>query len=77
MAAGYAKSVRKPGHATRATICYDPFHVVALDPRALDTVRRQHCQEMRRADETSAKRFKGARWCQLKNRSPNYQRISC
>ena len=67
MSAGYAKSVRKPGHGTKATICYDPFHVVALGTKALDTVRRQHWQEMRRADATSAKRFKGARWCLLKN----------
>ena len=67
MSAGYAKSVRKPGHATNAVICYDPFHVVALGTKALDTVRRQHWQEMRRADATAAKRFKGARWCLLKN----------
>ncbi len=67
MSASYAKSVKKEGHATKAIICYDPFHVVALGTKALDTVRRQHWQEMRRADETSAKRFKGARWCLLKN----------
>jgi transposase len=67
MSAGYAKSVRKPGHATNAVICYDPYHVVALGTKALDTVRRQHWQEMRRADATAAKRFKGARWCLLKN----------
>jgi len=67
MSAAYAKSVRKPGHATRAIICYDPYHVVQLGTKALDTVRRQHWQEMRRADEQAAKRFKGARWCLLKN----------
>lgn len=67
MSAGYAKSVQKPGHATKAVICYDPFHVVQLGTKALDTVRRQHWQEMRRADEKAAKRFKGARWCLLKN----------
>ena len=26
----YEKSARKPGHATKAVICYDPFHVVQL-----------------------------------------------
>lgn len=67
MSAGYAKSVRKPGHATKAVICYDPFHVVALGTKALDTVRRQHWQQMRQADQQAAKRFKGARWCLLKN----------
>lgn len=35
MSAGYAKSARKPGHATKAVICYDPFHVVALGTKAL------------------------------------------
>jgi transposase len=67
MSAAYAKSVRKPGHAVKAVICYDPFHVVALGTKALDTVRRQEWQLMRRADEKAARRFKGARWCLLKN----------
>jgi transposase len=67
MSAGYAKSVAKAGHAPTAVICYDPFHVVALATKALDTVRRTVWQDMRRLDETAAKRFKGARWCLLKN----------
>jgi len=67
MSAGYAKSVRKEGHAPQAVICYDPFHVVALATKALDAVRRAHWQEMRRVDEQAAKRFKGARWSLLKN----------
>ena len=67
MSAGYAKAVTKEGHAPHAVICYDPFHVVALATKALDAVRRQHWQEMRRVDEQGAKRFKGARWCLLKN----------
>jgi len=41
MSAGYAKSVAKPGHASNAVICYDPFHVVALGTKALDVVRRE------------------------------------
>jgi stage III sporulation protein AE len=34
MSAGYAKSVKKEGHAPQAVICYDPFHVVALATKA-------------------------------------------
>ena len=68
MSAGYAKSVAKPGHAPKAVICYDPFHVVALATKALDKVRRQVWNELRRLpDQAAAKRFKGARWCLLKN----------
>jgi transposase len=67
MSAGYAKSVREKGHAPKAVICYDPYHVVALGNRALDKVRRSHWQEMRLVDPTAAKRFKGARWSLLKN----------
>lgn len=67
MSAGYAKSVNKPGHAPTAVICYDPFHVVALATKALDVVRRQVWNELRRVDAAAAKRFKGARWALLKN----------
>jgi transposase len=67
MSAGYAKSVKKEGHAPRAVICYDPFHVVALATKALDQVRRSVWQDMRRLDAGAARRFKGARWCLLKN----------
>jgi len=67
MSAGYAKSVRKDGHATKAVICYDPFHVVALATKALDVVRRQVWNDLRSVDQAAAKRFKGARWCLLKN----------
>ncbi|MGH3835940.1 MAG: ISL3 family transposase, partial [Pseudonocardiaceae bacterium] len=62
----YAKSVRT--HAPRATICFDPFHVVKLATDALDTVRRQVWQSARKLrDQRIAKRFKGARWALLKN----------
>jgi transposase len=67
MSAGYAKSVAKQGHAPKAVICYDPFHVVQLATKALDTVRRETWQEMRKLDAAVAKAFKGARWCLLKN----------
>ncbi len=62
----YAKSVR--AHAPRATICFDPFHVVKLATDALDTVRRQVWESARTLrDQSIAKRFKGARWALLKN----------
>jgi transposase len=67
MAPAYEKSVRAEGHAPQAVICYDPFHVVALATKALDTVRRATWQEMRRVDKDLARKFKGARWCLLKN----------
>lgn len=61
-------SARKEGHATKAIICYDPFHVVQLGTKALEKVRRAVWQEMRTLDDQSlAKRFKGARWALLKN----------
>ena len=35
MGAAFDKSARKPGHATNAVLCYDPFHVVQLVTAAL------------------------------------------
>jgi transposase len=68
MGPAYDKSARKPGHATNAIICYDPFHVVQLATTALDKVRRQVWQELRQLpDKDAARRFKGARWALLKN----------
>ena len=65
MTGGYAKSVRH--HATQATICVDPYHVVQLANQALDEVRRAYWNELRSlADPDAAKRFKDARWCLLK-----------
>jgi transposase len=68
MGPAFEKSAKKPGHAVKAVICYDPFHVVQLVTDALDKVRRQVWQEMRLLpDQEAARRFKGARWCLLKN----------
>jgi hypothetical protein len=39
MSAGYAKSVAREGHAPKAVICYDPFHVVLTGPRPFRTLR--------------------------------------
>jgi len=68
MGPAYEKSARKPGHATKAVICYDPFHVVQLATTALDKVRRQVWQDLRTLpDQDAARRFRGARWALLKN----------
>jgi transposase len=47
----------------QATLCLDPFHIVALASDALDEVRREVWNEARRAGNTSGARWlKGARW---------------
>jgi transposase len=66
MTGGYAASVRQ--HAPQATIVIDNYHVVQLATKALDEVRREHWNELRRAGEQhAAKAFKDARWSLLKN----------
>lgn len=67
MGAAFEKSARKPGHATKAIICFDPFHVVQAATQALEKVRRGVWQDMRKLDKDAAHRFKGARWALLKN----------
>ena len=52
-----------PGRCPGATLCLDPYHVVALASSALDEVRREVWQQARRAgDKTGARWLKGARW---------------
>jgi transposase len=64
----YLKSVTAEGHAPQAIVCADPFHLVQLVGNALDDVRRQLWNELRRLpDDRWAKDFKGARWALLKN----------
>lgn len=66
MGQAFAKSATN--NAPQAVICYDPFHVVQLATTALDKVRRQVWQDLRRLpDRQAAHRFKGARWALLKN----------
>jgi transposase len=66
MTGGYAKSVRE--HAPQARIVIDNYHVVALATKALDEVRREHWNQLRRSDDQdAAKAFKDARWSLLKN----------
>ncbi len=68
MGPAFIKSVRKEGHAPKATICYDPFHVVKLATDALEKVRRAHWRILwDLSDKTTARKFKGARWALLKN----------
>jgi transposase len=68
MGEGYAKSVRQ--HAPQAVICIDNYHVVALASTALDEVRREHWNDLRRSgDPAAAKAFKDSRWSLLKNPS--------
>ena len=68
MGEGYAKSVRK--HAPQAVICIDNYHVVALATNALDEVRRERWNDLRRAgDRDAAKQFKDARWSLLEKPS--------
>lgn len=64
----FIKSVRADGHAPQAVICADPFHVVKLVGDALDEVRRDLWQALRRLPgDRWARDFKGARWALLKN----------
>jgi transposase len=66
MTGGYAKSVRE--HAPQATIVIDNYHVVQLATKALEEVRREHWNELRRAGATdAAKQFKHDRWALLRN----------
>jgi transposase len=66
MTGGYAKSVRR--HAPQAVICIDNYRVVQLATKALDEVRREHWNELRRTgDPDAATQFKDSRWSLLKN----------
>jgi transposase len=68
MGKAYPKSVAKKDHAPQATICWDPFHVVAMGTKALNAARRAHWNQLRDSAEPDlARRFKGARWALLKN----------
>jgi transposase len=51
MGKAYPKSVAE--HAPQATICSDPFHVIALAIKALDTVCREHWNAYGRPPQTT------------------------
>ena len=59
MSTAYQAGARKP--LPKATLCFDPFHVVALAHTALDQVRRAETQER--------PELKGRRWALLKDAS--------
>ena len=55
-------------HCPNATICLDPFHVVQWATNALDKVRRQLWNEVRRSGhKAAATELKGSRWALLRN----------
>ena len=65
MGQAYPKVVAE--RAKQATICWDPFHVIAMATRELDVVRRAHWNHLRATtDPATARRFKGARWALLR-----------
>ncbi len=49
-------------HYENAAICADPFHVVQLAGRALDSLRRAEWQRLREQDPARAKWLKGTRF---------------
>lgn len=54
--------------APQAVLCLDPFHVVAWATKALDEVRRDLWNDLRRAGKTEqATSLKGSRWALVKN----------
>lgn len=60
------KAVRKA--CPNAALCIDPFHVVQWATKALDEVRREMWNELRRKGDTArAKAMKGSRWSLVKN----------
>jgi len=66
-AAGWIDTVVRK-RTPQATRCMDPFHVVKWATDAVDKVRREVWNELRRAREPGeAKDLKGARWVLLKN----------
>jgi transposase len=66
MTGGYAKSVRQ--HAPQATIVIDNYQVVQLATKALDEIRREHWNELRRAGENRRRQaVKHDRWALLTN----------
>jgi transposase len=66
MSGGYQKAIRE--RAAQATVCFDPFHVVALANRALDELRRALWNRLGKS-KGSGKVIKGTRWALLKDPS--------
>lgn len=66
MSGGYQKAIR--ARAAHVTVCFDPFHVVALANRALDQLRRALWNRLGKS-KGSGKVIKGTRWALLKDPS--------
>ena len=64
MSGGYQKAIRE--HAAHITVCFDPFHVVALANRALDQLRRSLWNLQGKSPGGGAF-IKGTRWALLKD----------
>lgn len=64
MSGGYQKALRE--RCAQATVCFDPFHVVALANRALDELRREHWRTLGKS-KGSGRFVKGTRWALLKD----------
>jgi transposase len=64
MSGGYQKAIRE--HAAHVTVCFDPFHVVALANRALDQLRRWLWNRLGKS-KGSGRMIKGTRWALLKD----------
>jgi len=57
---------------------YDPFHVVQLATTALDKVRREVWQDLRKLpDKDAARRFKGARLGAFEEPDRSHRRPGC
>lgn len=66
MSGGYQKALRN--RCPHASVCFDPFHVVALCNRALDELRRALWNRLGKS-RGSGKVIKGTRWALLKDPS--------
>ena len=64
MSGGYQKALRE--RCPQATVCFDPFHVVALANRALDQLRRALWNRLGKSNGPG-KVVKGTRWALLKD----------
>lgn len=65
MSGGYQKALRE--RAAQATVCFDPFHVVALANRAIDELRRTLWNQLGKSDQGAGRLVKGTRWALLKD----------
>lgn len=65
MSGGYSKALRE--HAAHVTVCFDPFHVIALANRAVDEIRRTLWNQVGKSQAGAGRMIKGTRWALLKD----------